>query len=321
MESFGEHWRRQATRKSLLTAMAFDALGSALEPYSPKQRVNWFGGERVMLKRNARRVGTFNTQFMLLLLQTLAFTNPIEEDMCKEYESDLKSVLGYYVEQVNQSRTHNRYILMLRGAEDTGISISVGMAIGYYGAMLGGTFEVLPLLESLCDSTASAVRLKSADRKDAYLYAVNIARLVRAGYFCAEHLEELVIHGVVPKSLDKFVKHLIDEHDNPSVFEGAFKGEHSNATTQAQKVLAEVFYYMCRVNLQHGSKEVPSTPRQQLPDIFGSPLSGLTDLAFVYGGVCTASEQNHTLLPNTYRENVGGAELVDELFNYVWPIV
>lgn len=297
--------------------MTLDAIGSALEPYPRKDRARWFRGEKVVMKRNARRIGSFNTQFMLVLMQSMSYTFPLESCDLPEYRDDLEDILSFYYKQVFQTRTRNRYILHTQGQRDNGISFSTGMAIAYYLGLIDNNEP--GFIFDFSNAVASVLNLNESEAIETFFLVNLFLKLFNNGYFSKDDLDwAFNFSNETPHTLS-FRAHM-DALAKIALNEDALRhdllGAHFEGMHYGEQVIYETLYYLTRISTLSGPDMLP---RNQLQVLFTKTVCPLTDVAFLFGGLCCASEHRFALLPKAHTETVEGKELVDEILQTLCP--
>lgn len=313
---YDQRWLRKTVRNSMLTALAMDSLGTILEDYSPDDRVQWLQGDRnTYPKAKKPRRASFNTDFMILMMAVMAQVSPSSLDDLLEYRDELQLALNTYYYAVASPRSDNRYVRTLRGESNTGIAIPVGMFLGMYAAVVQSDRS---FLYALVDETCRGIGLKNRDRDDVRMYAFLACRLAQDGYFGYTSLRELMAHRAVPPFLFNTLKHMMRHHVNVEYLSEPYVAAVVvHGCSSAEVVITESMFYMCRVDASFPRHVLPSGPKDQLVEVFTSEANALADIAFVYGGLCTLSEQNYSLLTKPLRESVPARKIVDDFFRYV----
>lgn len=313
---FDQRWLIKTIRNSMLTALAMDSLGTIFEDYSPDARIRWLQGDRNSYPKTKKpRKASFNTDFMVLMLAVMTQVMPTTVDDMEDYQTEFQVALNQYYYAVASPRSDNRYVRVLRGDTNTGLSIPVGMFVGMYSAVV---FADRSFLYALVDATCKTLCLKSRDRDDVKFYAFLCYRLAIDGYFGHSYFKELMAHKVVPSFIYKVFKNMMASHiDVDYLSEPYIVHQPSCCFSVAESVITESMFYMSRVDASFNRDILPSGPKDQLAEVFTSETSGLADIGFVYGGICTLSEHNYSLITKPLRENVGVRKVVDDFLKYV----
>lgn len=312
--SYKDRWLLKTVRNSMLTALAMDSLGTILEDYKPGERLKWLGGERTSYPKTRKpRKASFNTDFTVLMLTVFTQVMPTEKEDVLFYRDELSLALQNYYYAVASPRSDNRYVRVLRGESDTGIVLPVGMLLGMYAAVM---FVDRAYLYDLVDVTCRAMSLKSRDRDDVKFYAFLSYRLANDGYFGYQYFKELLSHKVVPPFVYRLFKEIMAHHSDVEYLAEPFETHAQPGLSYAEHSLTEAMFYMCRVDSSYPKDVLPSGPKDQLADVFTSD-TGLADIGFLYGGLCTLSEQNYSLVTKPIREGVYSRKAVEEFFKYV----
>lgn len=300
----------------MLTALSLDSLGTILEDYDPDARIKWLLGDRTSYpKAKKPRKASFNTDFTVLMLTVLTQVMPAGKEDMPDYSSELTVALQTYYYAVASPRSDNRYVRVLRGETDTGAAMPVGMILGMYSAAI---FADRAFLYTLVEEACKCLTMKSRDRDDVKFYAFLCYRLACDGYFGYAYFKELMAHKVVPPFLYKVFKDMMRQHDDVDYLSEPFVVHQPECClSEAERVISESMFYMCRVDSSYAKEVLPSGPKDQLADVFTSETSNLADVGFVYGGICTLSEQNYSLVTKPLREGVGSRRVVEDFFRYV----
>lgn len=312
--SYKDRWLLRAVRNSMLTALAMDSLGTILEDYKPGERLKWLSGERTSYPKPRKvRKASFNTDFTVLMLTVFTQVVPTEKEDILLYREELSLALQSYYYAVASPRSNNRYVRVLRGESDTGIVLPVGMLLGMYAAVM---YVDRAYLYDLVDVTCKAMSLKSRDQDDVKFYAFLSYRLANDGYFGYQYFKELLSHKVVPPFVYRLFKEIMAHHCDVEYLTEPFYVHTQPGLSYAEQSLTEAMFYMCRVDSGFPKDVLPSGPKDQLADVFTSDIE-LSDIGFLYGGLCTLSEQNYSLVTKPLREGVYSRKTVDEFFKYV----
>lgn len=300
----------------MLTALAMDSLGTIFEDYDPDARIRWLRSERVTYPKSKKpRRASFNTDFMVLLLTVMTQVMPTSQEDMQDYRDEVNVALQNYYYAVASPRSDNRYVRMLRGETGTGVAIPTGMLLGMYSAAI---FADRVFLYTLVDETCRCLSMKSRDKDDVKFYAFLCYRLAIDGYFGYAYFKELMAHKLVPPFLYRVFKNMMDKHQDVDYLSEPFWALDVNSgLTAAETVITESMFYMCRVDASFSKEVLPSGPKDQLAEVLTSETSGLADIGFVYGGVCTLSEQNYSLITKPLREGVAARRTVEDFFRYV----
>ena len=312
--SYKDRWLLKTVRNSILTALAMDSLGTILEDYKPGERLKWLSGDRTSYPKTKKpRKASFNTDFTVLMLAVFTQVIPTERDDLPYYRDELTLALQNYYYAVASTKSNNRYVRVLRGETDTGIVLPVGLILGMYAAV---TFADRGFLYELVDVTCKCMSLKGRDKDDVKFYAFLSYRLANDGYFGYQYFKELLSHKVVPPFVYRLFKEIMAHHCDVEYLVEPFETHTHAGLSYAEHSLTEVMFYMCRVDSKYPKEVLPSGPKDQLADVFTSE-TGLADIGFLYGGLCTLSEQNYSLVTKLIREGVSSRKIVEEFFRYV----
>lgn len=299
---YEEAWLRNSAEKSLLTALALDALGSAYESFDAKRRTEWLFGGKANLPRGARRIGSYNTDMLMLILRVLYSAQPMSAADSPELKATLKLALATYTEVVSGARSTNPYYLATRHQYNTCVALPVGVAVGYYVALHAYSDDWHTLLNEIIAVVASVMPFNAPLLEELRFVAVLMIRLLHLGYFGHAQIDEMHKYNAVPNGLRTFFQDLYaHEYDAVWLNRAFVSVSLPHRTTYGQRVIAEATFYLARVATQYEQQVLASNPRQQLASIFTHAYTQLPDIAFMFGAMCTASEHGYALVPKPFR--------------------
>lgn len=310
---FRDRWLIQSVRNAMLTALSMDVLGTILSTYTPENRLKWLAGARTSYPAfNHKRRASFNTDCTVLLLSVFMNITPVQLSDLDEYRDELRRAFEQYYSAVESPNSTNPYVQLTRGVSDTGIAIPLGMIIGMYAAvaLVDRTF-----LYSLISTTCKALGLSKEDQRDTKLYAFLAYRLSIDGYFGYSYFKELIAHNVIPAIVYKVFKDMMVHCNDEEYLVEPFDSEIDISVTE--RPIVQSLYYLCRVDSSFPREVLPSGPKDQLSEIFTATGVNLANVSYVYGGLCTLSEQNYSLVTKPLRENTSARKVVDEFFQYM----
>lgn len=312
--SFKRKWLLKTARNSFLTSLALDSIGTIFEDYSKEERDAWFSGARTAYPKSKKvRKASFNSDFVVVMMLSLMQSLPLRlEDMCA-YDDDLTTFLQSYYYMVASPRTDNRYVLSLQGQSDTGIVFSIAMCLGVYAACMGIQRDMLIMLVT---TVAKKVGLHRRDWPSALALAYLSYRLLREAYFGYTYFTELLAQNMVPPFAYSVFTEMMENHHNVGYLSQSFSTHKRVGVSNTEDTIMRAMYHMCRVDLGCHKTLMPSGPKDQLHDLFDddSDKHRFADFGFVYGGLCTLSEQLYSLVTKPLREGVVSRQVVDDFF-------
>jgi hypothetical protein len=317
---------KKAARFSILTGMVLDTVGFALEDYAHEDQVKWCIGRRDFVPRHLKNTllngrGSFNSSMFTLVFKSLAESAPEGAEDVRYAVGDLKEYLSGYLGVVKADRP----VLLSRWAaqtqdNDTGLVIPVALAVGYYCAI--AEFDSLTFF-ILLDRVLDVFDLDHQTRITGTAAGFLCFNLLYEGYYCGEALDTLLQYGVVPEALHVFVEHLRDTlflEDSALIVEALslpFGYFRESNLAYSQRLLGTVMFYMARVGTGFLKQTLRSLPRDQIMHVMTSPNLVPADAGFLFGMVCTASEQEHPLVIRPLRESVEHRRTLDEALKFL----
>jgi hypothetical protein len=314
-DSYKEQYLLKTVRNSLLTALVMDTLGVLFSDFKSAEIKSWLQTDRTVLPKSKRtRKASFNTDFSVLLLHVFKQTTPIFSEDLHDYKRELTEALQIYYYAVGSMKSDNRYVRTVRGEPNTGISLPVGLLLGMYASCV---FMERSMLYDLVEVTCRCLGLKSRDRDDVRMLAFLSYQLANHGYFGYQHFQELFSHRAVPAFMYRICRELMRNHSDLEYLSEPFASHVCGSMSYAEYVTVESMYYLCRVDSSFLKELLPSGPKDQLIHVFHTQGADLADVAFIYGGLCTLSEQNYSLVTKPLREGVSARRIVDDFFQAI----
>jgi hypothetical protein len=302
---------KSVVRHSALTALALDAVGDVFVDYTPKDRAAWYKGDRLTFPENYNGSSSFNSEFLAIVLLSLFETNAKSLKDFPRASSELIKVLDSYGKRKAtfvQKMLNKYYAYCNNTGMRDGLLIPVAVAIAYYSAV-----NELPSTSffSLCEALFSLFLVEQEEYEAALFLSFILYRLVNTGYFGYESLEETETFCLATGEFSVLIAYFMENHLDAE-FLTKFDDEWIADFSYSQCVVVYVVFYMLRVATAYPKEILKSLPREQIPEIFTSCNGVLeSDMGFVFGAVCTASEHKHPLVPKPLRESVYFRDVID----------
>lgn len=305
-----------------------DMIGLALSGYDTEARRLYLATDKTVfpahkdLQKTFNNKGSFNSNFSLYLLEKLADFCPVEFNDIFEFAEFLKDNTNSYhnfvhqydfiVSDVSHEYAFDKYFKQYLSSEspkDEGIVISIAIIAGLYTAYIDqDVLFLLTLFDSMCDVYSVPKQLQ--------MLAYIIYRLCYTGYFGYHMMEEVIDSSLVDESFDEFFSLLVEHNIDREFLSKPFDDKLVKTNTYSEQLLAETLFYMCRVDAAYRTENFKSLPREQLFEIYTSRKYP-ADLAFLFGVLCTVSEQMHPLIPKNLRECNPYTEVVESVLSYL----
>lgn len=310
--------RKKVIRHSILTSLALDTVGNSFDSgYTPEERQAWYKGERTEFPPNLKIseiTPSFNSELFIVTLLSLAESTPVHVDDLQTALEELEKVYDSYATRSKYlEKIGGKYYKYLTTDRYIGIPIlSVSIAVAYYSAFVG--LQNLTFL-SLCEKILNLFSFVDEDYEASLFISFIIYRLVSAGYFCYESLEETIDHKLISGQFERVIKTLMKNHLNAK-FLRTFDFSLVDGLEYLQRILCYVVFLMLRVGTAYPKTKLQSLPREQVPDLFNYDRVSYADMGFIYGAICTVSEQLHPLIPQSLRESAPFSDVVDSALDY-----
>lgn len=297
---------RSVVRHSILTAVAMDALGTTLAELPEADRVKWCYSDKLSFPKHPHKkpnnVGSEMSSIFTAVLSALATINPVDENDLPDTLNEIRTEFEIRESVIDQLQTESAYPLALAAA------------IGYYAVLSETSFRIAT---RLIVQIFEAFAIPESSLRGTVLFAFAVYRLVQSGYFGHQQLQEFLDESMVPESLQAFVERLMDHHLDADFLQLPFSVHYVENLNQVERAVAESFYYMSRIATAYPKKVLLATPRDQLVEVFTSDVNHPSALGFVFGAICTASEQQHPLITKQLREATELRSALDECLTYI----
>lgn len=329
--------RKRLTVHALQTAAAQDIIGTAFSTMSPTVRSGWFPISKKLAKRlgirfdEARGVPkpffpwgdteyaahSFNTACVINVLRELSAVYPYQPAHILEAA---QSVGALATRQdldwgIGENRITNQ---KQRPDQDAGLALSMGVAVGAYGAVSGITVDVL---RGLTLASCAALGMGSTKARTAVAIAYLCWSLSETGYLCSEDVEALCALKLVSEPLEEVLLHYAVEMVHGRGFWTKFDPATLPVLSYSERVLAEALWYMGRIQTQYKDPSISYTTvaKECNTEIHRDLVYG-ADVAFVFAAICIYSEQvgedglYKLVIPDSLVE---GSPRADEIKNLI----
>lgn len=308
------------TRHSLLTSMALDVLGFALSTKTQRDTLSWFVTSKTIYPAHTKSKkltsrGSYFSDCLVAILQVFSEVNPVECEDLENLADDVGLALSRIKTDWGADYYKDHYSAHLMEPETTPISLILGCACAYYCALVGNNLQFL--FEAYTE-IANIFGFTDREYRCGMALAIILYRLYYTGWFGHDSMEELlkfdIVRGILHESITKLMQNCL---------EGAFLARKVDANIvegliYPESVLWQALFYMTRVSTAYPREIVRSLPREQLPEIMVNKITNPTDVAFVFGAICTVSEPNyHPLVNKHLRESSVYVQNVDEILRYL----
>lgn len=306
-------------------ATAFDDLSPSIRgtwwPLSKKQSLRQgLPGDYKQLSserypRGSKPYGSagFNTLMFLFLLRILSDTIPFTRldvaDTARQVEKEISRVAFTDSDKIQKHLDNPR--------QDIGLSLPIGLAVGYYSAITNLTLDVV---RDLAEGVAAGAGLPSDQRRTTMGISYLVWSLANTGYFGSEDCETLLNLGFASKDLSEF---LIDVYCNAVEAEYWEKPKSDVFVNlgYSERCLAQAIWYLMRI-ATHLKFDVgfPTVAKENLNEVFADPFTG-GGAAFLFGSLCTLSEQINDfscyelIVPDALVSRSPYAKIVADLFD------